>query len=297
MGFLQITQGQVRTAQGQPARSFGIPALTGDFYIKAIQLAANFVFHGLHVMGRQRVHPGQQRFKAFGFQGKALGGPGLGIASHHRHGAESAHEEQRCGGGPHHAGKQAMAFHPLFHPPRTRQRPRGNGLAIQIVIQVITHGLGRVVAIRRILLQRLEDDDVQIQGQVWHQRARPWGFSFRGLAQDVQGLIAFERRPATDELKAGNTQRVDIRAAVQGLSSRLFGAHVLRGSNRLARLGQSRAFGHPGQSKIQHQRLPFPFGSLFNHHVARFQVPVDDAQPMRRVDALAHLRHDPHFLL
>ena len=140
---------------------------------------------------------------------------------------------------------------------------------VQIALDVAREIVGRFVAARAVLLQRLHHDPVQLVAQRVAQLDRigpaMFGHGGGGLAHRADAragsrrllfadhaadfveprifeLLAVERRAAGEQLVEQHAQRIDVaaRVDVQAAAFRLLGAHVERRADHLAVAGEHR---------------------------------------------------------
>jgi hypothetical protein len=137
---------------------------------------------------------------------------------------------------------------------------------------------------------------------------RPVRLGPENSAQRVGDRLPVEGAPAAQSLEQDAPERPDVGAAVDRLAARLLGAHVRRGAEQDAvagggdrqrrrlgeirpRLSRARAHLRPehlGEAEVEHLRLPL--GSDFD--VPRFEIAVDDATLVRRLERCDHLPAD-----
>src|SRR5947207_1887475 len=80
-----------------------------------------------------------------------------------------------------------------------------------------------------------------------------------------------------------------------GVARRLFGAHVLHGTDRETRSGEALAAGlrhRERDAEVADQRLP-----ILQKNVLGFDVAMNDALPVREVERAGHLSHDSDGLV
>jgi hypothetical protein len=102
---------------------------------------------------------------------------------------------------------------------------------------------------------------------------------------------AVERRLTSHHLVRDHAKRPEIRPCIHRLAGRLLGRHVRGGAHRTAGSGELRcclAGFHPRKPKIQY----FDVSRRCQHQVGRFEIAVDDARAVRRVERVSHLRED-----
>ena len=111
------------------------------------------------------------------------------------------------------------------------------------------------------------------------------------LQRDLEGVAAAERRVAGEHLIAGDAERVDVAAVIDGLALDLLGAHEQRRAHRGA--GRREIDGlvrgeAARQAEVGHLRLALPG----QQDVLRLDVAVDDPQLAGLVQGGRHLPHD-----
>ena len=195
--------------------------------------------------------------------------------------------DQTDEGDEHQRGRQSRDRRaaPAPHPGASgrRNRPGGNGLAIEPSVQVIRQFSGCRVPPPRLLFQAFQTDHFQVARDLAVEPRRGLGrFLPHGL-QGVDNAVAFERRLACQQRIEDRTQAVDIgrRRDRAAAAQRLLRGHVGRGSHDRAGLGQLDALVEPlGQAEIRDVRLAL----LVQQDVRGFEVAVQDSPHMGVLD-------------
>jgi hypothetical protein len=157
-------------------------------------------------------------------------------------------------------------------------------LAVQVAAQVVGQFLRGRVAARRLLLEALQADDLQVAR---HRRVEPRG---RGrvvlvdLAERLQDRRAQERRPAGEALVEDGAQRPDVtRRPDVRLALCLFGGHVTGCAQDGPGGGQAGIVGPLGEAEV---------GDLGRavageQHVGGLEITMDDAALVGVLDRLS----------
>ena len=149
--------------------------------------------------------------------------------------------------------------------------------------QVLGQGLGRAVPLRRVLLQALQGDRLQVARRARHQPRRRHRLGRLDLLERLQDRRPPERRTTDQEFVQDHAQRVDVgeRADLLGLALGLLGGHVAgRAQDRLGRRQARFDVQALGQAEVGD--LGRAVGG--DQDVGRLQVAVDDPQPVRLDD-------------
>ncbi len=171
-----------------------------------------------------------------------------------------------------------------------RRRPRENGLAPHVTLNVVGQFLGGLVAALLLLLQRLHHNRVDVlrHGRIPAPRLR---YVFLNHPQQVREPHLPEKlvdRTSGEHLVQHRTYRVDVAGAVHFVSfaARLLRRHVRRRAHHHARASQIRIDLHVlRQTEVGYHRL----AGLVYQYVLRLYVAVNDALLVRVVDGLGHL--------
>ena len=126
------------------------------------------------------------------------------------------------------AGRGRVPAAPAPGPLPDRDRPRDDRLAGEEPAQVLGQRGGRVVALRRLLLQALQRDRLEVARQAGDQPRRRHRLGVLDLLERLQGGRAPERRAAGQQLVEDRPQGVDVgeRPDLLGLALGLLGGHV-----------------------------------------------------------------------
>ena len=175
--------------------------------------------------------------------------------------------------------------------------PRKNRIAVQPALQIIRQGARGFVTPLRLLLQAFHHDRFEIGRYVGRKLAHRTRFFFHKLAQNCESSIAGQWRFTGEKLIQRGAQAVHIRAPIEGVcfAPGLLRRHVVRGADKHA--GYRHAFGlHLAcQSEVENIGMPAVFCFL-HHDVARFQVAMDEPDPVRGVNTIGNLHHHAHLL-
>ena len=141
--------------------------------------------------------------------------------------------------------------------------------------QIGLHLPRRLVAVGRILGQRLEGHGVDVRSDHRVQLARRHRRLAYVLVRHADRRVADERRPADQQLIEQAAGRVDVGTGVDGLAARLLRGEVLRGADHRRRLrhGGAGVGDRPGDAEVHH----LDRARLGQHDVGRLDVAVDDA--------------------
>ena len=181
---------------------------------------------------------------------------------------------------------------PVDHP---LHRCRGAGLdgfSIQNAVEVLPQRAGGGVPAPRVLLEAGEHHGIEIRRDGGDSNPDRHRVVFHDARHAFESFPSEGRIPG-QHLIEGDAQGVDIRPAVQQgrVPARLLGGHVADGAHHLAGLGELPTLDAPGQPEVEHAGPGGPVVQPLHHQVGRVQVPVDEADAMGRMDALADLRH------
>ncbi len=184
------------------------------------------------------------------------------------------------------------ALDPFDRPFPRRDRPRRDRHARPPPLQVIGQGLGRAVPPRRLFLQALQADRLQVAVQLGIDRPRPRRLLIQYLANDLAGRVASEWRLAGQRFVKRRAQAVDVGRCRHrlGAAAGLFRRHVGRRPHHRAGLGRR----HPGigpdplgQSEVGHVRLVM----LVEQDIRRFDIPMQDRPLMSVMEGAGDLGH------
>ena len=156
--------------------------------------------------------------------------------------------------------------------------------------QVGAHLRRGLVAVLRVLGQRLEDDGVEVGGDALVPFRR-WNRVFADmLVGDRDGRVSGERWLAGEDFVENAAQRIDVGSGVDGIAAGLFGRQVLGGPDHRRGLGDAVAAvgDRAGDAEVHH--LDRVGGA--DHDVRRLDVAVDDAVLMAEVQRLAGVGDD-----
>ena len=143
----------------------------------------------------------------------------------------------------------------------------------------------RLVAVSRILFERLLHDHPQRHGNIRAERRR---IAVNDALQHFELAHPRERTPPGEQLVKHDTKGKDVASRVERFARRLFRGHVRDRSDDDAVVGDRfrrrhgglvrHSVGHLGETKIRELRVTV----LGNEHVLRLDVAVEDAGLMRR---------------
>ena len=108
--------------------------------------------------------------------------------------------------------------------------------------------------------------------------------------RDRQRRVRVERQPPGDQLEEHDADRVQVGPGVHPAAERLFGGEVLRGAHDHAGLRHRRHAGLHGAGDAEVHHLDD--AALGHHHVARLDVPVDQAHLVADLQRRQHVRGD-----
>jgi hypothetical protein len=109
-------------------------------------------------------------------------------------------------------------------------------------------------------------------------------------------LSASERQPPVEHLEQQHADRVEIAPRRRGLAERHLGRQVRRRADHAPRLRDGRLVGVDdlGQPEVEDLHQIAAGRIVEDHHVGRLEIAVDDAEPMRGLERVAHLDRDAH---
>ena len=153
--------------------------------------------------------------------------------------------------------------------------PRQDRLVVEEPPQVLGHRLGRRVAVARVLLDRLEDDRLQVAGDARVDRSRPGRLDGLDLLGERHPVGRVEGRPQHQQLVEGQAQRVEVGPGVP-LAAEPLGGHVAERAQDVAGPGQVVVV-DLGQAEVAD-----PDDALgVEQEVRRLDVAVEDAAGVR----------------
>jgi len=175
-------------------------------------------------------------------------------------------EESDPGGGDHPGHRdddqRAAAHHEAAHAEDHRRPPSLDRLAREEPPQVVGQLARSRVPPRRVLLERLQADDLQFDRSLRSELSRRLGLHVNRPIQSLQGRVPDMRRPAGDRLVQRRAESVDVAPRVHALeiSASELRRHVARRSHDLARDGHPRLPGlrgtlDPAQAEIGQERV------------------------------------------
>ncbi len=194
-------------------------------------------------------------------------------------------------------------------------RARADRNPVEMIEDVLLECINRKVALLWPLLERLEDDGVQVAGQgpaqlVLRRGAGPsYGFRYRRLARprrllrqdrffDRRGRRALQsiRALPGQQLIQHHAQGVDVRTDAQSLAGDLFRGGVLRRQHATRKLRQPiRALGVAQQ--FRDAEIQQHHATLRCHEdVRRFEIPVDDELGVGKLHCFEHLQEHSQAL-
>ena len=116
--------------------------------------------------------------------------PAVGAEGHARS------HEQRSGNRPEQCRLRRVAPAPAPTPPQRTQRPGSNRLAFLKAAQVVSQGLGRGVALARVLLEALQADGFQVPLHLRVEGPGRHGLALQHVPQRIHRRVRAERRSA-----------------------------------------------------------------------------------------------------
>ena len=149
------------------------------------------------------------------------------------------------------------------------------------------------MSINRVLFQSLEDDSLHFTRDVGSQPGgRHWLLS-QLLGQDSGLRVGAERYRSREHLVEHDAERVDIGLVSDFLPLDLLGSHVVRGAHHHIGAGEPgpTRLAQAGDAKVHQFDI---VGRVENHDVLRLDVSMDDARPVRSLQAFRDLRCQPH---
>ena len=188
-----------------------------------------------------------------------------------------------------------MFSHLAADQPRICPRLRQHGLVGEKSPQVIRHIARRAIALRRVLLQRLQADVLQIDGDFRVASAGKRRLFLADTAQQVRLVFSPKRRIAGQQFVEDGAQREHVATRIQILrAAGLLRREVLRGSRNVSGLRKALARALiQGQAEIQQLGLQV----RADQNIARLQIAVDDAALMQEMHGQRHLSHQFRPLL
>ena len=156
--------------------------------------------------------------------------------------------------------------------------------------QVGAHLRGGLVAVVRVLGQRLEHHRVQLGGDAGMALRRRHRILADVLVGHRDRRVTDERRLAGEDFVQHAAQRVDVGAGVDGLAAGLLGGQVLGGADHRGGLRDAVAAvgDRAGDAEVHHLHR----AGLADHDVGGLDVAVDDAVLVAEVQRLAGVGDD-----
>src|SRR6185437_3625399 len=168
-----------------------------------------------------------------------------------------------------------------------------------------------LVANVAILLKRLIDDALEFSGNFRIQTYRRYGRFLQNRIKNNGCGVAGEGGASGDHFVEHGAKRKQIRANVEFLAARLLGRHVRDGPYSLARAGQILFADWGSIASLRSYSLPMLDSGLFsqaeiedfgvsplgNENVGGFDVSMNDASAMRRVEGVSDFDRDVENLL
>ena len=145
---------------------------------------------------------------------------------------------------------------------------------------------------RRLALDRLLDDRLQVAGNLGIQLVQRRRGLARHLLHQPAALLLVERRPEGEHLVERQAERVDVAPAVDLAAERL-GGHVPQGAEDVAGVRQVLLVVRLGQAEVGHPDDPVGV----EQQVRRLDVAVDDPLGVRVGQGVGHLDADPRHPL
>ena len=155
-------------------------------------------------------------------------------------------------------------------------------------LEIGVHRRSGLVAVRGLLRERTNDDEVEVGGHVRPELGRRRRCLREVLHRDLDRAVARERNLAREQLEEDDSRGVEVGGLVDRRAARLLRREVLRGADDralLRHLARARA----GDAEVRH--LDDALG--VDDHVVRLDVAVDDAVAVRvaeRGEDLARVR-------
>ena len=133
-------------------------------------------------------------------------------------------------------GHQRLAFHPAPKLGERALRPGSNRFVIQEAFQVGGEIAGGLITLIQIASHRLQNDGLQVAGQIGNQPPRGRNQRILDLFQQLGTVGTIQCRPQCDQFIQCQPETVDV-AAVVDLARQGLGGHVLQRSDQVVALG------------------------------------------------------------
>ncbi len=190
---------------------------------------------------------------------------------------------------PQHEHRQHEARHHLVPPdapPAAAHRAdasRPDRLVLGEGPQIRRHLEGRGVAPPRLLLQRPDDDGLEIAGNVRMPPPRRGRVAAEDRGDHLPVVLGLVRRPQGQQLVERRSERVDVAAMIDPLAPSLLGAHVERRAETIAGGGhRALAPGDPSQPEVDDLQRPVGI----EDQVRGLDVAVDHPLGVRGLESL-----------
>jgi hypothetical protein len=201
-------------------------------------------------------------------------------------------------GGDDEGGQPRVAAHPLAQLVEKTRSAGGNWLAGQEPPQIFGQCAGRVVAPVLVLLEALENDGLEIDGNRSVEAVRRNRVALDDPGDDL-GIGPGVRALAGQKPIESGAQAIDVGAPVEPgcFATHLFGRAERRCAEHHAGDGQIvERVDLAGNPEIHHVGVPAPVELALHQHVGGFDVAVDESRLVRRVQAIRHVDHDGHLV-
>ena len=159
-----------------------------------------------------------------------------------------------------------------------------DGAVLEEVLKVLLQLGGGLIAVRRLFGDGLQDDDLQVIGDLGSELSRRCGGTVSDLVDQAAAAAVSVGRPQRQHLVEGEAQAVDVAAGVVG-APELLRRHVLQRADDIAAVGQVRLLHRLGQAEV---RDPHHAVGV-QDQVGGLDVPVQGALAVGIVQGVGHL--------
>jgi hypothetical protein len=142
----------------------------------------------------------------------------------------------------------------------------------------------------RILVEAAQEHRIDLRPELRRAAARRLRLGLH-LAERLlgEGARPAERQRSGEELVGDDRERVPVTRGRRGLTYRLLGGDVGRGSQQLPTGGESFLVGRPRDPEVRDDHSPLSV----EEQVVRLDVPVNDAVRVREVERRGRVREPP----
>jgi hypothetical protein len=238
---------------------------------------------GLRLLGASSSLEGR-RVRASLVEAGALRGPMHGRAQR-----EHPENEDRARG-----GRNAMALEKARRDGERAGRTRVDRLEAEKTAEVLGHLRRLRIAVRRVLLHRLERDHLEVPGNARIEAPRARRRLEHDLAEHFGGRRSREGHGEREKLEEGDAERVDVRAMVHAdpAGHRELGAHVVRRAHEVPRDREALQIEVLGDPEVRELRNEI----TIDEDVRRLDVPVDHASRVSVREAVRQLSDESRDL-